>query len=129
MKIKIPRGWAVLDNKFYDTNPLVDEGSDFINNWYEGFIEDVLWIKECSVTQDGKFEIPDKNHFYIDITWFPDSRINGQYYATLFWMALDEVTEIEYFESKDRFQVCKKIEFWIEDIKSFNSEYQKRITK
>ncbi len=129
VRIRIPRGWAVLDNKLYDSDPQADEGSSFINNWDEGFVEDVLWIQECLVNERGEYEIPKINHFNIDISWLPDSDIKGKYYATLSWMGLDEMNDVEKFDSTDRLQIRDKIEFWMMDIKSFDSEYRSRITK
>lgn len=117
LRLQIPRGWAVMDNNLYDTDPTLSNGSDtFIENWFEGFIEDVLWIQECQVTNDGKHEIPQSNFFTIDIGWYPDSNINGSYVAKLAWCSADELKTVEAFESKDRFEIREKIEFWMGDI-------------
>ena len=35
LRIMIPRGWVVLDNKLHDTDPETDLGSIFINNAFE----------------------------------------------------------------------------------------------
>jgi hypothetical protein len=129
LRLRIPRGWVVLDNKLYDTDPKSDDGSSFITNWDEGFVEDVLWITECQFTESGKYEVPNLNRFDIGISWLPDSNIDGKYYAKLSWMAEDEMTDIEKFESKDRHQIRDKIEFWMIDIESFDSVYRTRISK
>lgn len=127
LRLRIPRGWVVLDNKLHDTDPQVREGSSFITNWYEGFIEDVVWIQECLPTNHGEYEVPKRNCFSIDVSWRPDSNVDGKYYATLSWVAEDEMIDIEKFESKDRHAIRKKIEFWMMDIKSFESVYRSRI--
>jgi hypothetical protein len=129
LRLRIPRGWVVLENKLYDTDPKADETSSSIINWDEGFVEDVLWIQECQATDNGEYGVSKINHFNIDISWLPDSNMDGKYYATLSWMAIDEMTDIEKFESKDRHQIREKIEFWMTDIKSFESDYRTRISK
>jgi hypothetical protein len=127
VRLRIPIEWAVLDNKLYDTEPQTDENESFIKNWDEGFIEDVLWIQECRISKGGFFEIPKINHFSIDISWLPDSDINGEYHATLFWKLTDELITIEEFNSKDRFQIRDKIEFWMTDVKYFDLKYKAKI--
>jgi hypothetical protein len=129
LRLRIPRGWAVLDNKLYDTDPKVEKSTNFIINWHEGFIEDVMWIKECSVNNEGKFEIANNKYFNIDISWLPDSDSTGQYYANLSWHELDNMVEIEKFESKNRFEVRDRIEFWMNDIKGSNSIYHDKVNK
>jgi hypothetical protein len=129
LRIMIPRGWVVLDNKLHDTDPETDSGSTFINNAFEGFIEDVLWIQECLVNEQGSYGIPKLNYFSIDISWLPDSNINGRYYAKLSWMEVDEMFDVEKFESTDRFQIRDKIEFWMMDIKSVDSAYRTKTRK
>jgi len=125
MRLKVPRGWAVLDNKFYDTEPIPSEGSDpFIENWDEGFIEDVMWIQEAVISDSGHSILPETNYFNIDISWRPDSRIEGQYYASLAWCSDNELRNIVLFESKNRFDIRDKIEFWMEDVKRNYSTYK-----
>jgi hypothetical protein len=126
LRLRIPKGWVVLDNKFYDTEPSTEGDSISITNWEEGFVEDVLWIQESSITQDGQYEIPNRNHFNIDISWLPDSSIHGQYNATLSWSDEDEMIGIEKFKSKDRHEIRDKIEFWMSDVKLNYSLYRRR---
>jgi hypothetical protein len=125
MRLKVPRGWAVLDNKFYDTDPIPGEAPDsFIENWDEGFIEDVMWIQEAIISDSGHFRLPETDHFNIDISWRPDSRMEGQYYASLAWSGNNELRNIALFESKDRFAIRDKIEFWMEDVKRNYNTYK-----
>ena len=129
LRLRMPRGWVVLDNKLYDTDPKVADGSNFITNWEHGFVEDVLWIQECMINSQGEYVIPKINHFNIDVSWLPDSNIDGKYFAKLNWMAEDEMYNIESFESMDRKQIRSKIEFWMKDIKSYDSVFKTRIKK
>jgi hypothetical protein len=129
MRFRIPRGWVVLDNKFFDTDPKVEEPSELINNWYEGFVEDVLWIRETRINERGEYEIPKINHFDIDISWLPDSSAKGKYYATLSWNAADEVIGQEKFQSKSRFEIRDKIEFWMSSILENYQECKNRVIK
>ena len=129
MRLSIPKGWAILDNKFFDTEPFPEEHSELISNWYEGFIEDVLWIQETLVTDNGEFEIPKINHFHIDISWLPDSSIKGEYYATLSWCSPEELIDLESLTSKNRFEIRDKIEFWMADIKENYPKYKGLIPK
>jgi hypothetical protein len=129
MRLMIPRGWVVLDNKLYDTEPLTDGKDTFITNAFEGFIEDVLWIQETIINQEGHYDIPAYNHFTIGINWLPDSKIDGQYYAKLHWCGEEEMEEVETLETKDRFQIRDRIEYWMAEIKGWNSAYQKWRTK
>lgn len=119
----------VLDNKLYDTDPLTEGDSSFITNWDEGFVEDVLWIQESSISPEGQYEIPKQNHFNIDISWLPDSSIDGQYHAKLSWCDEDEMIDIEKLESKDRLEIRDKIEFWMSDIKLNYSLYKGKAGK
>lgn len=127
IRMSIPRGWAVLDNKFYDVDSQMTDDSDFIINWYEGFIEDVLWIQETQLTEKGKFVIPETNHFNLDIGWYPDSRIDGEYCATLSWCSTQELIGLETFRSKNRFEIRDKIEFWMGDINENRRLYLNKI--
>lgn len=115
-----------MDNTFYDVAPTPAADSDsFIDNWYEGFLGDALWIQECIFTgTESGYELPEFNCFHIDIGWHTDSRIDGQYYARLKWCSEDELRCTARFESTDRFQVRDKLEFWMEDVKLHYDQYK-----
>jgi hypothetical protein len=129
LRLRIPKGWVVLDNKLYDTEPLTAGHSNSITNWDEGFVEDVLWIQESRINQDGHYEIPKLNHFNIDISWLPDCDIHGQYHATLSWCGEDGMIDIEKFKNRDRHEIRQKIEFWMSEIKLNNSLYKSKAGK
>jgi hypothetical protein len=95
----------------------------------EGFVDDVLWIQESSIGQDGQYEIPTRNYFNIDISWLPESTLHGQYHAKLSWCGEDEMIDIDKFQSKDRHQIRDKIEFWMGDIKLNYSTYKSKAGK
>ena len=123
MKLEIPRGWTISDNKFYDTLPSIDKDGH-ITNWHEGFSEDVLWIQETVFT-NNKFEIPQTECFDIDLSF-----LAGQYVAKLRYTSQTETHDIEVIISKDRFEVRDKIETWLRDIsnnyKDFKNNMQTR---
>jgi hypothetical protein len=124
LRICIPQGWVVLDNKFYDVEPEADEDGDFIRNWHEGFVEDVLWIQECRTDAQGGYRLPEHLFFSIDLSWLPDSRIDGSYYAKLSRCEGEDTIEIELFESTNRFEVRARIEFWLNNLQHPNSAYR-----
>ena len=56
MRFRIPPNWTFGFNHFDDADPIFrDDGS--IINWYECFVEDVLWIQECRFI-DGEHRCP-----------------------------------------------------------------------
>jgi hypothetical protein len=124
LRIRIPQGWAVLDNKFCDVAPEIDGDSDFIRNWNEGFTEDVLWMQECHSDAYGGYRFPKHPFFSIDLSWLPDSRINGSYYAKLSRCEGEDTIEVELFESTNRFEVRTRIEFWLDDLQHLSSAYR-----
>ena len=126
ISLKIPNGWAVRDNKFYDTEPKFDKDG-FIENWHEGFIDDVLLISECKLLDNGMYGEPQSDYFIIDISWLPESTIEGNYVAKLTWYSDDEWNNIESISSKNRYLIKEKIEFWMMDILQNYHEYQERM--
>ena len=123
MQLSIPRLWCIGDNKFYDVDPVCEPGSDFIENAFEGFIEDVLWLFEWRFESDlegnTQIIIPKTTCYCIDLSWRPDSRIQGEYIAKLDWYGKNDYLEVEKFFSKDRYAIRDKIEAWMDDV-TFN---------
>lgn len=111
MRLRVPPGWAVSDNKFYDTDPEYDE-EGLITNWHEGFMEDVLWIQEIRYS-DGRYQAPDTGCFHIDLSWR-----SGTYIAKLLHVTKTEDQPDVVFESTDRFEIRDKIEFWLESCRN-----------
>ncbi len=116
MRLKIPKGWVILDNKFHDTEPELDLETGLIKNWNEGFTEDALWIQEYSLSNDGKFKMSEYNYYNIDISWISQENTIGEYFAKLSWISLDEMIEVESLSSQNRFEIRNIIEQWMENI-------------
>lgn len=112
MPLKIPQGWAITYNKLMDVMPIKGKEEE-IDNW-EYFTEDLLQIVKLSI-KNGKYFIPNQ-HFLIDLGWYPDSLINGEYKLVLVWLNLEAENkweEIANFSSQDRFAIRDKLESWL----------------
>jgi hypothetical protein len=123
MRFRMPAGWTIGFNHFYDVDPIYrDDGS--IVNWYEGFVEDVLWIQECRFI-NGEHRCPERECMQIDIHWSA-----GHYTATLTYISASGLNHDEHLSSSDRYQIRDKIESWLADISGrhheFLAEMQKR---
>jgi hypothetical protein len=109
MPLRIPTGYAVCYNKFCDVDPVSrQDGNGFLDNW-EFFTEDILQIVKMQL-ENGKWVVPTERKATIDLGWYPDSSINGQYKLVLVnenW----EVIREKY--AKNRFEVRDTIEEWI----------------
>lgn len=112
MQLKIPAGYAVTYNKFYDVAPLLSEGNDtFIENW-GFFTEDLLQIVKLRLHK-GKWYIPEREDTILfDLGWYPDSDINGHYHLQL---VDGDWNDIKSISSKDRFWIKETLEEWMED--------------
>lgn len=116
MRFRIPPNWTFGFNHFYDVDPLFrDDGS--IINWYEGFVEDVMWIQECRFI-DGEHRCPTRECMSIDIHWS-----SGHYTATLTYVSAEGANCVEYLNSSDRFQIRDKVESWLADISERHQEF------
>ena len=116
MRFRIPPNWTFGFNHFYDVDPIFrDDGS--IINWYEGFVEDVLWIQECRFI-NGEHRCPERECMQIDIHW-----LSGHYTATLTYVSAEGANCVEYLNSSDRFQIRDKVEFWLADISERHQEF------
>jgi hypothetical protein len=116
MRFRMPAGWTIGFNHFYDVDPIYqDDGS--IINWYEGFVEDVLWIQECRFI-NGEHRCPERECMQIDIHWSA-----GHYTATLMYISASGLNHVEHLSSSDRNQIRDKIEFWLADISARHQEF------
>ncbi len=116
MQLAIPRGWAVVDNKFFDTDPVTRKGSSVIENASEGFTMDVLWIFEIRM-ENNHLVVPETNHYSISLGWSPDSRVPGNYHAELNWFGVKGVIRVDDLVSSDRYEVRDRIDKWMYDIR------------
>lgn len=114
MPLRIPEGFAVCYNKFYDIEPIKSEEPDnLIENWGY-FTQDILQILKMDL-QKGVWYIP-KEHLIIDLGWYPDSSPNGMYGLELSVVREDHSWDIiEQKESRDRFEIRDTIERWLKE--------------
>lgn len=80
MELRIPAGFAMYFNKFFDVEPEPDlDTEDFLKNW-DYFTEDILHIIKLENT-NGKMCIPTEGEesIVIDLGWYPDSSPEGEY--------------------------------------------------
>lgn len=112
VQLKIPAGYAITYNKFYDVEPILSEDSDyFIENW-GFFIEDLLQITKMNIKK-GKWYIPEREDTMLfDLGWYPDSDINGHYCLQVVDGNWNEIKSIS---SKDRFLIKETLEQWLEE--------------
>lgn len=112
MQLKIPAGYAVTYNKFYDVEPILSgDGSCFIENW-TFFTEDLLQISKMKIKK-GSWYIPEREDTMLfDLGWYPDSDINGQYCLQLVDGNWNEIKSIS---SRDRFLIQETLEKWMEE--------------
>jgi hypothetical protein len=116
MRIKIPAGYAISYNKFHDVDPiLAEEEEDFLSNWYY-FTEDIMMISKLE-NVDGRHVIPEINAYIIDLGWYPDSSLKGEYKLVLAHVDEDEYyNELKTKRSKDRFEIRDTIEIWLREL-------------
>ncbi|NLK98831.1 MAG: hypothetical protein GX272_12285 [Epulopiscium sp.] len=115
MPIKIPGGFAVTYNKFFDVEPVQSEESKGgLQNWGY-FTQDIMQIIKIGLKK-GKWYIPSKDYMIIDLGWYPDGDPNGEYGLSLAIVREDNSWDtIKEFSSKNRFEVKDKIEEWMEE--------------
>ncbi|WBW95243.1 hypothetical protein [Oceanirhabdus sp. W0125-5] len=114
MPLRIPKGFAVCYNKFYDIEPIKSEKCDnLIENW-DYFTQDILQIIKMDLRK-GVWYIP-KEHLIIDLGWYPDSCPDGMYGLELSVVREDHSWDIiEQKESRDRFEIRDTIERWLNE--------------
>ncbi|KRE23698.1 hypothetical protein [Paenibacillus sp. Soil522] len=112
MRIKIPNGYAIINNKFHDVDPIqAEEKDDLLSNW-EYFTEDIMHIQKLE-NVNGRYVIPESNARIIDLGWYPDSSINGEYRLVL---VDEDWNELKTKQSKDRFEIRDTIEIWLREL-------------
>ncbi|MFD1176644.1 hypothetical protein ACFQ3W_10070 [Paenibacillus puldeungensis] len=109
MQLRIPTGYAVTYNKFYDVDPISQADSDFIENWGY-FTEDLLQIVKIGI-KNGAWYVPDReNRLLFDLGWYPDSSIDGHYTLEVVdgeWNVFKSIS------TKDRKVIKEKLEGWL----------------
>jgi len=102
MPLRIPSGWKVFFNIFFDTDPIV-ENDEFVN--FDEFTEDLL-----SIVRDW-VEAPLRHHYAIDLGWYPSESFPGSYRLSL--INLDNGAILRVYESVDREKIRQAIEEWL----------------
>src|SRR5512145_98180 len=98
MPLKIYSGWIISLNNFYDITP--DDSS--IKNGY--FSEDLLLIQ--------RHLPPQRDDIYIvGLSWLPSNNPDGRYRITAALRDFDTI--LKEFESRDRYEIQKKLDRWI----------------
>lgn len=121
MPLRIPQGYAVCFNEFYDIVPFSHSDKDFllVSGYFK---EDILQISKMDV-EDGRWIIPEE-HLIIDLGWYPDGDPDGQYTLKLATIRKDLDWEtIKVHKTRDRFEVRDTIEEWLQEyilIENFN---------
>ncbi|WP_240416802.1 hypothetical protein [Paenibacillus periandrae] len=111
--LRIPMGYAVCFNKFTDIEPIPCKSDDgFLDNW-EYFTEDILQIVQMKL-EDGDWIIPKQGKSIIDLGWYPDGRVIGQYklkqvYVSEDWEVIREKC------TRDRYEIRDIIEEWMKN--------------
>ena len=99
MPLKIPSGWSVEENSFFNIAPKSDE--DFMAN--SGcFTEDLLWIQEIEFRGDRGW-ISKQDGLSIDLGWYPDSDVDGCYSLHLLRNSWDDIIFNQ--KTKDRYLI------------------------
>ncbi|MEO3946304.1 hypothetical protein [Gorillibacterium sp. CAU 1737] len=107
--LRIPMGFAICFNKFVDVEPIVCKtGDGFIENW-QYFTEDILQIEMMNIV-DGGWVIPKSEKIIIDLGWYPDGQITGQYRLVQVNESWEVIREIY---SKNRYEIRDTIEDWM----------------
>jgi len=103
--LRIPGGWLVIKNTFYDVSPEVVNGRLSPPGV---FVQDILSIERRLF--DGN--APPELDFVIDLGWLPDEDPNGGYHLTLLRESWEHV--IGTIESRDRSVIRDTLERWLE---------------
>ncbi|MGO4185835.1 hypothetical protein AB4Z17_32380 [Paenibacillus sp. TAF43_2] len=116
MRIKVPAGYAIIYNKFHDVDPiLAEKEEDFLSNWHY-FTEDIMQIHKLK-NRDGRYIIPESDTTIIDLGWYPDSSLKGEYKLILVHIDVDKYwNEIKTMRSKNRFEIRDTIEIWLREL-------------
>ena len=112
MPLKIPSGYAVCYNEFYDIDPEISQDEDeLLKNW-EYFTEDILQIRKMIIKNGEWISNPDVGYI-IDLGWYQDGNINGEYDLKLAILKDKEWNIIKEFKSRNRFKIRDTIEEWM----------------
>ena len=105
VSLRIPTGWWVAKNDFYDLSPEVLDG----NLSPAGvFVQDILSIERWR----GGTPVSPEQDFVLDLGWYPDGDPEGRYRLVLLRKNWDHV--LQTFESRDRYAIQRTLDRWLE---------------
>lgn len=107
--LRIPGGWTVVFNNFYDIDPKAVPKSDD-DTWLFAFSEDILYIRsETARKQNGHTE---RQTLGIDLGWYPEGDPNGSFtlYAIL---NEDWENPLLTFSSRCKDDIVRTLEKWL----------------
>jgi hypothetical protein len=100
--LRIPSGWCVQFNSFFDVAPITEDGA-FTNASY--FSEDLLSIERI-VYEDSKWP-----RWILDLGWYPAEEIGGRYRLVL---AAEEFrNKLKTYETREVADVVNTLERWL----------------
>ena len=107
--LRIPSGWIVGKNGFYDVEPIVSSGL-FKNA--DLFSEDMLFLRR---------DVPAhwEDQYIVDLGWIPSRDPAGIYRLTLVIGSWDRV--VRQFESRDRYEIQRTIDRWLDVLSSHSA--------
>lgn len=107
--LRIPSGWIVGFNEFFDVEPVFEK---YLDDQSWDFSEDLLQLSN------------EYRKIIIDLGWYPSHDPAGQFrLMAVKWFAEDEEPEVDpwrqplkEFETRSKREVVQKIEEWLEEI-------------
>ncbi len=106
--LRVPTGWAIKFNKFWEIKPFIENGS-FVNS--EDFSEDLLSIERIC---------PDNSNwpcFILDLGWYPAEDYYGYYKLDLIKGSSDNI--LRTFEAKNYNDIRETIEQWLDILSKY----------
>ena len=109
--LRIPQGWAVLENSFYDEEMKL--GEDGLIENYLAFKEDILWIQKSTYNNEKTYFV-DMKGYSLDLGWYPDMDPKGEYKVVL--LKGDWNNVLLEFKSTEKARIVKFIEACLEHL-------------
>lgn len=101
--LRIPAGWSVITNIFWDEEPVVENGV-FVNA--VDFTQDILLLETtCPPGAGGP-------RYVVSVGWYPEEDPEGSYRLVL--ERADDEEPIKAVESRERWKICQTIDRWLD---------------
>lgn len=101
--LRIPSGWAVTFNSFWEIDPVVQNG-ELVNA--DDFTQDLLVVER--VVPPGTSWPP----YILDLGWYPEAEPKGRYRLTL--ERRDTGEALKTVESRNREEIRETIDRWLD---------------